>query len=89
MHTAAKQILGEGRGRGVAEQPGPQQPQVVLAKGRQLFNKVVPDPPKQSSTIWPRREQSLMASATSATGLTVGCMASSSLRPPRKELTPT
>src|SRR3954447_15415597 len=43
--------------------------------------KVVPEPAKQSSTTSPRLEQSRMASATSATGFTVGCMASSSVRP--------
>ena len=49
---------------------------------------VEPDPPKQSSTISPRREQSRIASATSATGLTVGCMASSSARSLLIELMP-
>ena len=39
---------------------------------------VEPDPPKQSRIISPRLEQSLMASAIIATGLTVGCIASSS-----------
>ena len=42
---------------------------------------VVPEPPNGSSTSSPRFEQSRMASATSATGLTVGCIASSSSRP--------
>src|SRR5277367_272727 len=42
--------------------------------------RVVPDPPKGSSTRSPRREQSLIASATSLVGLTVGCIASSSVR---------
>lgn len=44
--------------------------------------RVEPEPPKQSSTSSPRREQSLIASAINATGLTVGCIASSSLREP-------
>src|SRR5215472_4010455 len=51
---------------------------------------VVPLPRKPSSTMSPRAEQSRIASATSATGFTVGCKAdrlpSSLLRP--KELPP-
>ena len=47
-----------------------------------------PLPQKGSSTKPPRREQSLIASATNATGLTVGCIASSSSRPARMVLTP-
>ena len=49
--------------------------------------RVVPLPKKGSSTIAPRREQSFMASATRATGFTVGCMRSSSFRPRLKVLT--
>src|SRR5688572_12129144 len=45
-------------------------------------------PQKGSSTISPRREQSRVASATSATRLTVGCEARSSIRPARKVLAP-
>jgi hypothetical protein len=41
---------------------------------------VVPEPPNGSSTISPRRLQSLIASATRATGLTVGCSVSCSLQ---------
>ena len=45
--------------------------------------------PRKGSRISPLRfEQSLMASATSATGLTVGCMASAASRPAPKLLTP-
>src|SRR5262249_3380832 len=50
--------------------------------------RVVPEPPNGSSTRSPRRLQSLIASATSATGLTVGCKTSSSRRPARKLFTP-
>jgi hypothetical protein len=49
---------------------------------------VVPEPPNGSSTISPLRLQSLIASPTRATGLTVGCSASSSIRPARKLFTP-
>jgi hypothetical protein len=42
----------------------------------------------RSRMISLRREQSLIASATKATGLTVGCMASSSSRPGDKLLIP-
>lgn len=42
--------------------------------------RVLAEPPNASSTISPRREQSRSASAIIATGLTVGCMASSSER---------
>src|ERR1700723_2049970 len=35
---AAQQLLGEGRGRGLAEQRGPAQPQVILVEGPQLFD---------------------------------------------------
>ena len=45
-------------------------------------------PAKASRMIDPRREQSRMASATSATGFTVGCILRSSIRPARKLLTP-
>src|SRR6476661_7510543 len=48
---------------------------------------VVPDPANASSTISPRREQSLMASITSAVGFTVGCISSSASRPERKVFT--
>lgn len=41
---------------------------------------VGPEPPKISKTVSPRREQSRMASATSATGFTVGRMVNSSRR---------
>ena len=41
---------------------------------------VVPDPQNVSSTMSPRRVQSLRASATSATGLAVECDLSSSMR---------
>ncbi len=44
---------------------------------------VVPLPQKGSSTKAPRRVQSRMASATSATGFTVGCIACSAPRPGR------
>ena len=49
---------------------------------------VEPEPANGSSTIPARRETSLIASATIATGLTVGCKASSSSRPDLKVLTP-
>src|SRR5262249_42320887 len=55
---------------------------------RSAARRVVPDPPKRSSTMSPRRLQSLIASATSATGLTVGCDCSSSRRPARNVLIP-
>jgi hypothetical protein len=42
--------------------------------------RVVPEPPNGSRTTSPLLEQSRMASATSATGLTVGCIARSSAR---------
>ena len=45
-------------------------------------------PGKVSSTIWPRRVQSLMASAIMATGLTVGWPCRSSSRPFLKVLAP-
>jgi len=48
----------------------------------------VPLPQKGSSTKRPRCEQSLIASATKPTGLTVGCRARSSSRPVRIVLTP-
>src|SRR5580698_9199489 len=50
--------------------------------------RLVPDPPKGSSTRSPRREQSPMASGTSLVGLTVGCIASSSIRLGPMLLTP-
>ena len=49
---------------------------------------VLPEPMNGSSTMSPRREQSRIASATRATGLTVGCIARSSIRPARNVLTP-
>ena len=49
---------------------------------------VLPLPAKGSSTIAPRLLTSRIASASMATGLTVGCIASSSRRPVRKVLTP-
>ena len=48
----------------------------------------MPAPAKVSSTMSPRRVQSFKASATIATGFTVGWAASSSIRPVRKVLTP-
>jgi len=50
--------------------------------------KIVPLPQKGSRTRLPRFEQSLTASATIATGLTVGCTANSSIRPARMVFTP-
>src|ERR1700730_12095339 len=50
---------------------------------------VVPEPPNGSRMMAPRRLQSLIASATRSTGLTVGCSSKSSRRPSRKLLTPT
>ena len=55
---------------------------------RSAANTVVPEPQKVSSTISCRRVQSFIASATNATGLTVGCTESSSIRPARKLFTP-
>src|SRR5438034_8740507 len=55
---------------------------------RSAARRVVPDPPKRSSTMSPRRLQSLIAAATSATGLTVGCDCTSSMRPARNVLIP-
>jgi hypothetical protein len=49
---------------------------------------MVPLPAKGSRTTPPRREQSLMASDTRATGFTVGCMVSSASRSRLKEFTP-
>jgi hypothetical protein len=49
---------------------------------------VLPLPQNGSSTIFERLDASLMASAIKATGLTVGCIASSSRRPARKVFTP-
>ena len=49
---------------------------------------VEPEPAKVSRMIDPRFEQSLMASAMRATGLTVGCIFSSSIRPARNEFAP-
>src|SRR5215831_16395714 len=46
------------------------------------------EPQKVSSTMSPRRVQSFMASATSATGFTVGWDWRSSKRPARNVLTP-
>ena len=51
--------------------------QPCLAAGPLAAISVVPLPPKLSSTTSPRREQSRIASATIATGLTVGCIARS------------
>ena len=59
-----------------------------LATGALGCIKMEPLPQKGSSTKPPRREQSLIASATNAVGLTVGCIASSSSRPARMVLTP-
>ena len=56
--------------------------------GVQSAMTVVPEPQNGSSTISPRRLQSLIASATRATGLTVGCMARSCSLPVRMVLTP-
>src|SRR5450759_864869 len=50
--------------------------------------RVVPDPPNGSRTISARRLQSLMASLTRSTGLTVGWSSSSSRRPVRNVFTP-
>src|SRR6516225_2450044 len=55
---------------------------------RSAATKIVPEPANGSRTMPWRREQSLMASATRATGLTVGCMASSSSRPRRIDVMP-
>jgi hypothetical protein len=60
----------------------------ALRPVRSAAIRIVPLPQNGSSTSPPRREQSLIASATSATGLTVGCMANSSSRPARTVLTP-
>ena len=49
---------------------------------------VEPEPAKVSRMIDPSFEQSLMASAMRATGLTVGCIFSSSIRPARNEFAP-
>ena len=49
---------------------------------------VVPDPEKVSRTTSRRRVQSRIASVTSATGLTVGCDRSSSIRPAPNVFTP-
>ena len=55
---------------------------------RSVAISVVPEPQKASSTMPPRLEQSRIASSTSATGLTVGCRASSASRSVPKALTP-
>src|SRR5829696_10390367 len=47
---------------------------------------VVPEPMKRSTTVSPFIEQSRSASATRATGLTVGCSAKSCRRPDLKLL---
>ena len=49
---------------------------------------VVPEPEKVSRQMSRRRVQSRIASATSATGLTVGCDLSSSIRPAPNVFTP-
>ena len=53
--------------RGSISSPSPRRP------ARSAAIKVVPEPANASSTMPPRFEQSLIASSTSATGLTVGC----------------
>src|ERR1700687_4766762 len=71
--------LAKGRFRG----PGCDPAAILFERDAVLAIKVVPDPPNGSRTIPARRLQSLMASLTKSTGLTVGWSSSSSRRPAR------
>ena len=71
-------IRGQEPGDGVLRQPVHLEVGVKLAqftRHRQIAAaiSVEPEPPKRSSTMSPRAETSLIASAIIATGLTVGC----------------